>query len=332
MQNVIIVGAGQLGSRHLQSLGSLPYLKQILVVDPSEQSLKVAQERFQAAKTEFNGDVQFVQNIPKGCSFDFGVIATNAGERCQAIKTLITMNQIKNILFEKILFADAKDYFEIAELLSAQKINAWVNCTMRQMDIYQQIKNEIASDQFHMSVSGSGFGLVTNAIHYIDYACWLAGSSSFTLYTHGLDNSPIQSKRAGYLEFNGTMSVVFENGSTVSLTCFKNGQLPVVVEVHTPNSRYLVRESEGITNKWSSSVGTESKWTELVSKIPFQSQLTAKLVEQIRSGETLYLTTFAEGKNIHLNMLNPLKKFIHDNHMEKHLEMLQVRPFEFPFT
>ena len=49
MNNICIIGAGQLGSRHLQALKMVLQPLLITVVDPSSESLKMAEERYQAA-------------------------------------------------------------------------------------------------------------------------------------------------------------------------------------------------------------------------------------------------------------------------------------------
>jgi len=44
--NIIIIGCGQIGSRHIQSLSNLEYPLNIQLVDPSKDSLRIAKNRF----------------------------------------------------------------------------------------------------------------------------------------------------------------------------------------------------------------------------------------------------------------------------------------------
>ena len=46
MKNILIIGSGELGSRHLQALTKTNININIQVVDPSNESLKIASERF----------------------------------------------------------------------------------------------------------------------------------------------------------------------------------------------------------------------------------------------------------------------------------------------
>ena len=47
MKTVLVIGAGQLGSRHLQALKLVQNDLSISVVDPFQASLDVAKERFE---------------------------------------------------------------------------------------------------------------------------------------------------------------------------------------------------------------------------------------------------------------------------------------------
>ena len=46
MKKIFIIGSGELGSRHLQSLKNIKTSLEIYIIDPSNKSLKIAQERY----------------------------------------------------------------------------------------------------------------------------------------------------------------------------------------------------------------------------------------------------------------------------------------------
>ena len=48
MYNILLIGAGQLGSRHLQGLMKCPLPARIEVIEPSEKNRNTAIERVQA--------------------------------------------------------------------------------------------------------------------------------------------------------------------------------------------------------------------------------------------------------------------------------------------
>jgi predicted dehydrogenase len=319
---VLIVGAGQLGSRHLQALRNTQFDLDITVSDPSLESLKVARERYESLPEVGKHKIQYLENMPANGSWDLAIVASNAGPRKNILQHAVDKLQIKNFVIEKILFTNAADYEWAAKLTSSSLKNAWVNCCMRQMPVYQQIKNQFTDKKFNFVVSGSNYGLVTNAIHYIDYAAWLAGTTEFTLDTSMLDTTAIPSKRKGYLELNGHLKAHFKTGTVATISCFADGQLPIVVEAHGPTQRCLVFESErkvvisAAANNW---VREERE-----AIIPYQSQLTTEVVKAFHESKGCVLPTLDESIKIHLNLLKPLKEFL--------VRTNQIQTEEFPFT
>jgi hypothetical protein len=98
-------------------------------------------------------------------------------------------------------------------------------------NILNEIQKDLKSKNFNYNVTGSNYGLVTNAIHYLDYASWLSGTTDYSLDFSQLDTKVVESKRKGYLELNGTLRANFKSGAVASVTCFAKGSLPIVVEV-----------------------------------------------------------------------------------------------------
>lgn len=319
---VLIVGAGQLGSRHLQALRNTKFNLDITVSDPSLDSLRVAKERYESLPEAGKHNIQYIENLPATGNFDLAIVASNASPRKNILQHALDLLQIKNFIIEKTLFTKAADYEWALTMTSSGLKNAWVNCCMRQMPIYQQIKNEFQDHQFQLSVVGSNFGLVTNAIHYFDYAAWLAGTTEFTLDTSMLESKAIPSKRKGYLELNGHLKAHFKTGAVAMVSCFSEGQLPIMVEVHSPKHRFLVFESE----KKAVFAKASENWLreEREAIIPYQSQLTTELVQSFYQGKSCSLPTLAESIDTHLNLLKPLKAFL--------IRTNQVQTEEFPFT
>lgn len=60
MKNILLIGAGQLGSRHLQGIAKIDFKANICVVDPSEISIEIAKERYkQINKNEKINSIEF---------------------------------------------------------------------------------------------------------------------------------------------------------------------------------------------------------------------------------------------------------------------------------
>jgi saccharopine dehydrogenase-like NADP-dependent oxidoreductase len=58
MMNIVIIGAGHLGSRHLQALAHLEEQAFVQVIDPSEDSRTIAEKRFKEACQATAGNVK----------------------------------------------------------------------------------------------------------------------------------------------------------------------------------------------------------------------------------------------------------------------------------
>lgn len=314
IHSIWIIGAGGIGSRHLQALKKINIPLKINVVDPSEQSLNIARERYDSMpKGLLDHLIEYVNKISmvKKEMIDIAIIATCSDVRAAAVKELLKYHDVEHLILEKILFNNKQDYSKIDKIINKKDIRTWVNCPMRMMPTYQKIEKYFRNKKISYMVTGSKFGLVTNAIHYLDHAAYLSGTTEFVADTAGLDPNPIPSKRKGFLEFNGIMTAHFTNGSDAYLTCHPDGNAPVIVEIHSDSARYIGRESEG--KAWLARADNNWQWEELEAPIPFQSQLSTILVENILNTGKCELVQYDESKNIHLNMLEPLRSFLNKN-------------------
>jgi len=308
MHRVKVSGAGQLGSRHLQALQAIQSPLEIYVIDPSSQSLAVAKERFEAVSQGVAHIARFEQQALVTGLTDVAIVATSASVRRKAIEELLKSSDIKYLVLEKLLFDEPEDYPAVADLLKKKAVQAWVNCPMRVMPVYQEIKRQLGGKPINYRVSGSQFGLVTNAIHYLDHVCDLTGCSEFVLDTSALIQSPISSKRPGFLELNGTLTARFADGSSCEITCYPQGSAPVVVEIFSEAHRFIVRESDGIL--WSSDAANNWTWKEEQCSIPYQSQITTGMVQSLLKEGTCGFTPYDVASRMHLALLEPLGKFL----------------------
>ena len=99
----VVIGAGQLGSRHLQGLLRLTIKQKIFVLEPSEVSLELSKTRANEIPNEheiiFSKDWDILpQNL------DLVIIATGANVRAMLIEKLLPKYKVKNLVLEKILF------------------------------------------------------------------------------------------------------------------------------------------------------------------------------------------------------------------------------------
>ena len=123
--HVLIIGGGQIGSRHLQVLALKAEDLYISVVDPSRDQLILAEERFhQIKKDKLSKRPLFLRSVSevKGV-VDLCIYATTAQHRLQVLKeSLLSQAEIKNILFEKVLFQSEQQLDEAKFLIKENKL------------------------------------------------------------------------------------------------------------------------------------------------------------------------------------------------------------------
>lgn len=317
-KNIYIIGAGQLGSRHLQALKNVKTRLDITVIDRSQLALKTAKERYLATSGTYNKhSVRYLSSQDNiGEDIDIAIIATNSDVRSKVITELLTKKRVKYLILEKLLFQKKSDYSKIGRLLKSKNVKAWVNCSMRNMPFYHSLKDKFKGEPLVYLASGSQYGLVTNSIHYLDYIAYLTGCYEFEVVTAGLDKKPIASKRKGFLELNGTLEVRFNEGTTASFTCFAKGDAPIQAVISSNKFNCISRETQ--SKAWLSSPINNWNVEEIDSKIPYQSQATTWLVEDILITGDCKLVSYQDSVKVHLPLLEALRKFLNQNTNEKY--------------
>lgn len=310
MNRVYIIGAGQIGSRHLQALKSASVALDITVIDPSKNSLSISKKRYDEMPSgKYKQLVSYKTSSPRKDNLDLAIIATNSDSRAKVVNKLISVAKPKYLIMEKILFQKKVDYKAIEDLLNKNKIKAWVNCPMRVMPFFQSIKKMVGDDKLiYFHISGSNYGLVTNAIHYIDYIAYLSECQDYTTNTKQLEKKIYASKRLGFSELNGTLSVNFESGSQGILSCYHDGDLPIIISIYNRSFRCIFRQAESLA--WLANHKNNWQWEEIKAPIPYQSQMTNKLVQDLFSSRTINLPTYSESAKLHLQHLEALRRFI----------------------
>lgn len=322
--NICIIGAGNIGSRHLQALAKITQPLLIQVIDPSIESLSLAKKRYKEVKTQkIKHQLNYYKDVNQIISpMDIAIIATTSNIRYEATKQLLDKVPVKYIIFEKILFDKPEQYAEMANLLSQKKIKAWVNCSRRTMPFYRNLKNAVKSQQIQYLVSGSQWGLACNSIHLVDHIAYLTNCYNFDVDTTKLYSQLIESKREGFLELTGTLQVNFTDGSFGSFTCYPTGHVPTIMQILSPQFRCLTLETVG--KSYISDLKSNWIWNFANTPMLFQSEITNSVVSLLLKSGTCQLTPFALSYKLHLQLFNPLLNFLNQYSRKKYQY--------FPFT
>jgi len=306
-RTVLLIGAGQLGSRHLQALKKVDMPLSIIVVDPSQPALQLSRQRYDEVVGRTEHRVTFTQSLESiPLSIDVCIIACTSDIRAKITHSLFAHSNCKYLIFEKVLFQTLDEYNEINTLLDNKNVTSFVNCPRRCVPFYQSFVNLLRSEKGNkmMSVIGGEWGLACNSIHYIDLAAMLFGCSEYTMDTSGLDNEIHASKRSGFSEVTGMLKGVFNNGDIYSLSAQKGSSAPPVVSIVSGDMMCICDETNGIARIMKKS----GNWVveEVKFSIAFQSDLTKIVVEKILRDGTCELTPYSESERLHLPLIRGL--------------------------
>lgn len=295
-----IIGAGQLGSRHLQALSKLNEKVNLYIVDPNEESLKIAQSRFSEIqsvnKTLYK--LKKIKELPK--ELEFVVIATNSVQRLTAMEELLSHAEVRYLLLEKFLFPYKFEYEEANKLLLKNKTLVYVNCARTMWGDYQELKARYDFKQVEMNFSGGLWNMASNSIHFISLLTFLTNDKIKNIDMSKVNDELIENKRAGYIEISGTIKITTENGSVLTLTS-SNEYKSSLLSIKTGNTKIAIEEQNGFIEI----NGEQSHF-----KVEHQSSLTNKVYEQLKNEGFCNLVNFNQSSEEHLCFLQGLNEFL----------------------
>jgi hypothetical protein len=305
MYNIAIIGAGQLGRRHLQGLLTARLDANIYVVDPGDSALaaahvSVAEVQSPATQRKAVKYAACAADFPR--DLDLAIVATTADVRLQALQSLCKAAAPRNLVLEKVLFQRASDYQDASDLIERHKIAAWVNCGRRMLTVYQNLREFFADDPVsRMEVFGGEWGLGCNGIHFLDLLQFLSGTGDLSIDTEGLVPGVLQSKRPGFVEFAGSLRGSIGNAG-FQLTSIAGSKKRHLISLHASGSKSVFID-EARCELWKHTGGTAE--LERFS-LPYQSQMTGALAEQILETGDCALTPYLESAALHLPFLDAL--------------------------
>ncbi|PBQ31517.1 hypothetical protein CNR22_06975 [Sphingobacteriaceae bacterium] len=304
MTNIAVIGAGQIGSRHLQALASLDETNyKIFVVDPTPESLATASKRYKELKPE-DSSVVYLNNMEALPSeIELAIIATGSMVRKSITQSLLSTKFVKHLLLEKFLFPALEDYNEIHQLLAKSGTKAFVNCPRRMWDLYKVVKTYVKGP-LSFEVAGNLWGLGSNGVHMLDIFSYLINDAEITLDGSHLDEKIHESKRSGYVEFTGSITGSVKDGSSFRCTSYNAEASPLTLFLTTKTHRIIIKEEGAIATLQVSSAENNWKWEEKLITIKFQSKLSDIVVNDLGASGTCDLTPYAVSATLHTKMLN----------------------------
>lgn len=309
MRTSLIIGAGQLGSRHLQGL--VKYLGQleIYVLDPSIESLKIAQEREKEIPHQHK--IIYTQSweiLPD--FFDVVIVATNANIRESVINKLLENHKVRFLILEKVLFQELCAYQRVYDLLVKHNVVTYVNHPRRMFESYGNLKANIdANSQSIYSVVGGNWGLGCNALHFLDLFVYLSGKKLQDLNVNSIKDELLESSRKGFAEFTGTLTGHLTDGSFFSITSLKGESSSITATIFNNEQRFIIQEG-GTPHIYELEKKNLFSCKNDVFKVQYQSELTTNIAVGLLENDFCTLPTYDEARHTHeLFLTTMLEKY-----------------------
>ena len=166
---ISVIGCGNLGKRHIESLVKSKEPLDIHIVDKSNAALEICLKEFEHLS---NKSVRImpsdINNLPN--KLDLAIVATTSDARRLVLVDLIAKKDVDHLLLEKFLFDEVTQYHEIEMLLTKNSITTWVNEWMSHEKSFLKLASLFKNNQsIDMRVYGKNWRLCCNSVHFINF-------------------------------------------------------------------------------------------------------------------------------------------------------------------
>lgn len=241
-KKILLVGCGNIGSRHLESLLKYEESLYIIIIEPNSESKKSAKILISKNANKLKHNIIWMDSFGFEGNIDLAIIATSAINRIKIVQDLLYLG-IKNFILEKMVCQSNYEYVQLINNINQFNAKAWINTNRRYFPLYQQIKNFIKNNNLKINVRSQNKGLGSNALHFIDLFQWYLNSTEIKLNGDMLDDKIYSNKRGNdYVEFAGKISGQIEN-SSLEIFFSPSENLPLTVEIISDELHLIINEN-----------------------------------------------------------------------------------------
>lgn len=319
MKKILLVGCGNIGSRHLQSLCNTSGFV-IDVVENNPEAIKKTEDiigKPDKSAIFWHDNLSHISDVPDLC-----IIATSSAHRKQIILEMLCRG-VRRFLLEKIIAQSEKSYRDILESFLKYNAKGWVNITRRYSSYYQGLKDSFYKDneKIRILVDSGDHGLACNGIHYLDLFLFLDNSSKLEYVEEPRDLEISGTKRSDYIDFTGDLLIRSEKGSLIRLNFTGDSDALPVMIIQNSKRRYIIEDN----NLTAFSSFNNNNWLlkgdSGMTEFPHVSCLTAIIVNEILSDDKCKLPTLEESFETHRILLNRMLKKYKDRYGEDREEV-----------
>ncbi|QEC78074.1 Gfo/Idh/MocA family oxidoreductase [Mucilaginibacter ginsenosidivorax] len=293
MNNVIIIGTGNIGKRHLQALYRSDLEFEIVVYDVFKESLSSVSQFCIDNKLD-SARVTPVESFDKLLGFINGdsvvIVATTATDRINTLEPVI-IRKPKAIIVEKPIVQVEADYYYIQSIAESNQVPVYVNFIAHAQHFYREIYQNVKdAKEFSFYTNMPNWGMSTVGVHQFELFFWLFGIKEYEVVFSEV-SSVYEQKRKGFYDLAGSIVLSDKKGN---IAVFRNHTVPSFpsIQIITEDYLYTVHESQNMLIK----IGPDKKPVVTDLNVRFVSTYINEIVDYVFNNEfdKVYLPTIAD--------------------------------------
>jgi len=305
---ILLVGCGEIGSRHLQAVATLPDVQEVDVVDPRPDALAMGRRRLaempdRQPSTTYRWLSSLEAASPGG---QLCIVATRAEGRCELTRQVTEQLGYTAFLLEKPVGQSVRECESLLDFVRSRGLSVWVNCKTRAYPFHKRVKQFLdPAEPILFTVVGGNHGLANNGIHSVDLFAFYDGANSIERAGSHLDPVLHRTKR-GLLDVSGTLLGYTEKGSHLTISYANNHGQSEQIVVTTCRYRCIVDHMQ----RWAVESDAGSGWS--WRPVPFEgnlliSEMTKAFARDVLTRGCCELPTLEESMVAHRFILGELQ-------------------------
>jgi hypothetical protein len=302
--NILIIGCGSIGCRHLEAILKYKASKiNIHVVEPNKEII----ESVKKIPNEYNYKITFVQLNESVKNPFLTIIATPSNIRFKILQELEFHNiQTKHLILEKFLFNKSSDYKYAQSIISNICQNkTYVNCPWRVYSGVKKLKQFLKKkynsiERFKFFVSGKNWNMASNSIHFLDMCNFFFPLMDFNTFSVTDDIGETESKHGGYNEIYGKITffdAISKSQINFESTLCASKNIEIFIKIFIDDDTFflidLSKDSIYLNDDFLFKLGLQ-----------YQSNLTNQYLHSLVNNKDIGLIDFDTSCKLHLKFLS----------------------------
>ncbi len=308
MNTILIVGFGNIGFRHFQSLNDTKKKLKIYVYDHDYSFFDsfINNQHFKINKKIY---LEKLNKLKVNEVIDVCILSTDSNKRYFLCKQILNL-KVKNIIFEKVVFQNPIHFKKIFKIAKKKRVKMYVNCPRRAMEIFKSIKrNEIKnSKKIYLKFIGNNWGICSNSIHFLDLINYFTEKKINFKIKDLLFNKIYSSKRRNYYELKGKIIFFHRNYQVILIDDNKIDES--FFEINIDEGKKVLKFNSNKKNYVLTTIINGKLISKKKINFPLQSKMTIVQVDNLINKSNCDLTTLSDSYFYHKIILDFYKKKI----------------------